>query len=150
VTTEPATALAVFTADCAPVALASPEGVVGVAHAGWRGLVAGVLARTVAEMRALGAGRVVAGLGPCVHPECYEFSPEDLAVAAAAVGGDVRARTSEGRPALDLPGGVRAALAAAGAELVLDVDRCTACSGELFSHRARGDRGRQAVVAWRA
>src|ERR687893_814709 len=47
-------ALAVLTADCAPVALASPEGVIGVAHAGWRGLVAGVLRRTVEQMGALG------------------------------------------------------------------------------------------------
>lgn len=141
--------LAVFTADCAPVALASPEGVMGVAHAGWRGLLAGVVGTTVRAMRALGATDVVAGLGPCVHPGCYEFSARDLDMVAAALGDAARGETAAGRPALDLPGAVRAALAAAGAELVAEVDSCTACSPDLFSHRAGADRARQAVVVWR-
>jgi len=67
-------ALAVLTADCASVALASPEGVHGAVHVGWRGLGAGVLVRTIDTMRALGANTVVAGLGPCIGPCCYEFS----------------------------------------------------------------------------
>lgn len=148
VTAEPGTCLAVFAADCAPVALASPEGMVGVAHAGWRGLVAGVIGQTVEAMRRLGATRVVAGLGPCIHPDCYEFRSEDLDRVAATLGDVVWARTSTGRPALDLPAGVRSELAAAGAELVVDLGRCTACSPDLFSYRG-GDDGHQAVVAWR-
>jgi len=150
VSAHPDACLAVFTADCAPVVLGSPEGIMAVAHAGWRGLLAGVLQATAEAMRSLGASSVVAGLGPCIHPGCYEFSPADLDRVAAAVGDVVRGRTSSGRPALDLPAGVRAALTSAGVDLAVEVGCCTACSPELFSHRGKGDRGRQAVVAWRA
>ncbi|HXQ75156.1 MAG TPA: polyphenol oxidase family protein [Acidimicrobiales bacterium] len=141
--------LAVLTADCAPVALGSPEGVHGAVHVGWRGLVAGVIARAVETMRALGATDVVAGLGPTIHPCCYAFGGDDLDTVAAAVGGGVRSVTSGGDPALDLPAGVRARLAAAGAGLVVDVDRCTACGGDAFSHRARAEDARQALFVWR-
>jgi copper oxidase (laccase) domain-containing protein len=98
-------------------------------------------------MRGLGATTLTAAVGPCIQPGCYEFSPADLDAVVAAVGPHVRGATSAGHPALDLPGGVRAALAAAVAEVVADDSRCTACAPELFSHRG-GDRERQAVVAW--
>jgi hypothetical protein len=150
VSDHPGACLAVFTADCAPIALASPEGVVGAVHAGWRGLVAGVVDSAAAAMRALGASRVEAALGPCIHPECYEFSPRDLDQVAARLGPAVRARTATGRPALDLPEAVRASLRAADAELVADEDICTACSPAHFSYRARGERQRMALVVWPA
>ena len=149
VTTVPGAALAVLAADCAPVALASAEGVVGVAHAGWRGLVVGVLERTVEAMRDLGATTIAAALGPCIHPECYEFGDADLDRVAGRLGDDVRSTTATGRPALDLPTGVRAALANAGVSDLHVIDVCTACSPDLFSWRARRDTGRQAVVVWR-
>jgi YfiH family protein len=141
--------LAVFTADCAPVALASPEGVLGAAHAGWGGLLAGVLERTVEAMAALGAGAVSAVIGPCIEARCYEFGAEDLERVAASVGPEVRARTSDGRPALDLVAGARAALARAGVGRVEVVGRCTACSPGYWSWRARRDNQRQAMVVWR-
>jgi hypothetical protein len=146
VTSCAGTALAVFTADCAPVALASPEGVVGVVHAGWRGLEAGVIEAAVESMRRLGATTIDAALGPCIRPGCYEFGPDELDRLAAKLGPSVRARASNGRPALDLPAGVVAALERCGAELVADRGDCTACSEAWFSHRARGDGGRQATV----
>ena len=150
VTTEPGCALAVFTADCAPVALAADgEGVVAVAHAGWRGLLAGVLERTVEEMRALGASRVDAAVGPCIGPECYEFGERDLDTAASLLGGSVVSRTSRGRPSLDLRAGVREALARAGVESMWSSPVCTACSDEHFSWRARREPQRQAAVVWR-
>jgi len=151
VTDRPGCALAVFTADCAPVALASPEGVIGVAHAGWRGAVGGVLQATVAEMRSLGATDIEAALGPCIRPGCYEFGQTDLDAAAARLGDCVRATTTAGRPALDLPAAVKAALAEAGVEgdRVRDVGICTACSPDHFSWRARRDQARQAMVVWR-
>lgn len=152
VTDVPGAVLAVLTADCAPVAFASPEGMIGVAHAGWRGVVAGVLERTVEEMRALGASRIEAALGPCIHPGCYEFSAADLDRVADGLGDGVRAETAEGRPALDLPAAVRSSLARAGldpATDLTDVDRCTACSADYFSWRASKDTGRQAAVVWR-
>ena len=149
-------ALAVLSADCAPIAFASPEGIIGVAHAGWRGVTGGVVAATVEMMRAKCATRIEASLGPCIHPACYEFSPSDLDDVAARLGDGVRAVTADGRPALDLPAAVRAAAAAAGAEVVAEETGCTACdldgagAPRWFSHRARGDEGRQAVVVWTA
>lgn len=141
-------ALAVFTADCAPVALASPQGVIGVVHAGWRGLLAGVVSRAVEAVRARGGSEVLAALGPCIRGGCYEFGPAELDRVAAALGDDVRTTTAWGTPGLDLAAGVRAALRAADVELVVDVGACTACSRVWFSHRARTDAARQATLIW--
>ncbi|HEX2193237.1 MAG TPA: polyphenol oxidase family protein [Acidimicrobiales bacterium] len=148
VTAEAGCALAVLTADCAPVALASPEGVIGVAHAGWAGLAAGILPRTLARMQQLGATAVTATLGPCIGPECYEFGAEDLERVVAAVGAEIRATTRQGRPALDLAAGVRTVLACEQVKLD-DRSVCTACTPGYFSWRARGELQRQALVVWR-
>lgn len=150
VTTSPHAALAVLTADCAPVALTSPEGVVAAVHAGWAGLVEGVVARAIDTMRALGATGVEAALGPCIHPGCYEFAAADLERVAGTLGPSVRAVTASGAPALDLPAAVRAALNGAGATLVWDAGTCTACqAGTQYSHRARRDMERQAMLVWK-
>ncbi|MHB8330550.1 MAG: polyphenol oxidase family protein, partial [Acidimicrobiales bacterium] len=143
------TCLAVLTAVCAPVALASPEGVHGAVHVGWRGLAAGVLQRAVGIMATLGATDVVAGLGPCVHACCYEFSPVDLDTVAARYGDAVRGATTGGLPALDLPSGVRVALAEVEVRVELDLPSCTSCGPDAFSHRRSGDEARQALLVWR-
>jgi YfiH family protein len=148
VTATEASALAVFTADCAPVALAADNGFVGVAHGGWRGITDGIIESTVETMRELGATGIVAALGPCIHAECYEFSPEDLDTVAARLGDGVRSTTKAGAPALDVPAAVRAALEGVDVPLVHDEDVCTACSSAHFSHRARRDAERQATVVW--
>lgn len=142
-------ALVVRTADCAPVGLASPEGVVGVAHAGWRGLMAGVVEEAVAAMRSLGAGDVVAALGPCIAAHAYRFSKADLEQVAARYGDGVVAVDEAGYPALDLTETVRAALGVADAALVADAGVCTHCSVDHWSWRAKRDRRRQATVVWR-
>ncbi len=144
----PVSAVAVLTADCGSIALGSAEGVFAAVHAGWRGLTAGVVEAAVDAMRERGATGVVGALGPCIHPECYEFSPHDLDQVAAVYGDGVRGRTATGHPALDLPAAVSAALVAAGAAEVGGTVACTACGGGYFSHRARSDRGRQALVVW--
>jgi len=144
----PGSALAVLTADCGSIALGSAEGVFAAVHAGWRGLAGGVVEAAVAAMRERGATAVVGALGPCIHPECYEFSPHHLDQLAAVYGDAVRGRTAAGRPALDLPAAVSAALVAADATEVAGTVACTACGGGYFSHRARADRGRQALVVW--
>ncbi|MDP8938423.1 MAG: polyphenol oxidase family protein [Actinomycetota bacterium] len=149
VTTEAGCALAVLTADCAPVALSSPEGVIGVAHAGWMGLLAGVLERTVDRMRALGASEVAAVVGPCIRAECYEFGTEHLDRVAARLGEGVRGTSATGTPALDVPAAARSALATVGVSDVVEAGRCTACDPDYFSWRAGGEMARQAVVAWR-
>lgn len=134
VSAEPGAVLSVLTADCAPVALVAP-GVVGAVHAGWRGILAGVLEAAVAEMRARTDGPVRAILGPCIHPECYEFSPADLGPIAARLGPEVAGTTAGGQPALDLPVAVALALSGAGVDEIDDLNICTACSADHFSHR---------------
>ena len=149
VTAVPGAALVVHVADCAPVAMVSDDGVIGVAHAGWRGVEAGVVAATAGAMRALGATSIRAVVGPCIGPECYEFGEADLARLEGRWGSAVRGRTSDGRPALDVPAAVRAALEDAGVELVRSDDRCTACdAARLGSHRARQEPHRHGLVAW--
>lgn len=149
VTDQRGCAIAVLTADCAPVVLASPQGVLGVAHAGWRGLAAGVVERTVEAMVGLGAASVAAVVGPCIRTECYEFGVEDLDGVAQSVGPELRGRTARGGPALDLVAGVRAALGRAGVDDVDEHAACTVCMPGWFSWRGRGERQRQATVVWR-
>jgi purine-nucleoside/S-methyl-5'-thioadenosine phosphorylase / adenosine deaminase len=149
VTSVPGAALVIRTADCAPVALLA-EAAVGVAHAGWRGLVGGVVERTVEAMREAGAGPITARIGPCVAPSAYEFGAEELAVVADLYGDGVRATARGGAPALDLAAGVAAALECSG--VVLDgrgPPPCTATLDDVyFSHRARAEPGRQASFVW--
>lgn len=81
VTATPGVALGILTADCQPVLFADTEaGVIGAAHAGWRGAVSGVLTRTVEAMEALGADRenICAVIGPCISQRAYEVGPELL------------------------------------------------------------------------
>lgn len=137
VTDRPGLLLGVLTADCAPVLFEDREaGVIGAAHAGWRGAVAGVLEATVAAMEALGArrGRMVAVIGPCIGQASYEVGEE----VRAAVG-DPRF-FAPGRDAahaqFDLAAYCAARLAGLGDVVVLDRDTCA--EEELFfSHRRR-------------
>jgi len=79
VTAAPGVICAVLTADCAPVLLADPEaGVVGAAHAGWKGALGGIVHSTVAAMQALGArpARMVAVVGPCIAQASYEVGAD--------------------------------------------------------------------------
>lgn len=143
--------VAVQVADCAPVAFVDDAGVVAVAHAGWRGLVADVLGETVRTMRSLGAVGPRAVLGPCISASNYEFGAADLDAVADRFGDSVRGVTGAGAPALDMRAGVRAALAKLGVPLVAELGGCTADDAALrWSHRARGEVGRQAMVVWRA
>lgn len=146
VTTRVGLPLAVTTADCAPVVLAAPAAV-AVVHAGHRGLVAGVLEATVGRLRDAGARRIEAFLGPCIRPARYEFGRDDLARVVARLGPGVAGTTRDGRPALDVPAAVRAALARVGVDAVHDCGVCTAGSGDHFSHRRDGPTGRQVTVA---
>lgn len=147
VTAVPGAVLAVHTADCAPVLLASADGsVVGAAHAGWRGVVAGVLERTVEEMARLGGTGLRARVGPHIRARCYEFGADELDRVAARCGDAVRSTTGWGTPALDVTAAVRASLAALDVELT-DAGGCTACEPDrLWSHRARGDQARMAAT----
>jgi YfiH family protein len=150
VTAAPGACLAVQTADCAPVLLAAADGsVVGAVHAGWRGLLGGVVEAAVGAMRDLGATGVSARLGPCISPAAYEFGSGDLTTLALRFGPDVVAATPDGAPALDLRAAVRQALRDAGVEdLDVSAATCTATDPGWFSWRARRDVARQASVTW--
>ena len=147
VTATPGCVLAVRTADCAPVVLVGRRSV-GVVHAGWRGLMAGVIEQAVAALHDLGDAPDRALLGPCIRVGCYEFAGPELDDVAARYGDEVRGTTTWGTPAMDLPAAVQAALGAAGVTAVEDPSGCTACDTRWYSHRARGDTGRFATTAW--
>jgi YfiH family protein len=138
--------LVVLGADCLPVLLWRRDvPAVAAAHAGWRGLVAGVVRAAVA---ALGEpGRLGAAVGPGIGPCCYPVSAEVRDRFAAAFGREVVRP-----PAVDLAAAARAALVAAGvpAPAVATVDACTSCEpGRLYSYRRDGAAcGRQAGVVW--
>jgi hypothetical protein len=141
---------AVLVADCLPIAIGSAEGVRVAVHAGWRGLVAGVVASAASAARRAGASDLVAGLGPCIGPCCYEFSPADLEKVMQVLGSRAGATTTDGRPSLDIRAAAHEALEAAGVRVDVDVVSCTSCSGGWYSARARGDIARQALYVWRA
>ena len=148
VTTVPAAVLALQTADCAPVVVLG-DGAVGVAHAGWRGIVAGVLGAVVDALHQATAGCTRTGLravvGPAIRPSQYEFGEPELAAVAAAARRDVGGVTSWGAPALDLVAAVRGALGAAGVEEVEDLGLDTA-HDDFYSHRVRGEQARLATA----
>jgi len=138
VTADRDVVLMVRAADCVPVLLADPDaGVVGAAHSGRPGLAAGVVPATVARMRELGAGDLVAWVGPHVCGACYEV-PESMRDEVAAVEPASRATTSWGTPSLDLGAGVRAQLERDGVRVV-DASRCTRESPDLYSFRRDGE-----------
>lgn len=138
VTTRTHLPLAVFTADCLGVVLAGPASV-GVAHAGWRGLAAGVIQTTVELMTRVDGPVRSASLGPSIGPCCFEVGEE----VAERFPDDV-ATTSWGTTSVDLAGA--AARVLAGIE-VSRHGRCTACGGG-FSHRSNGTPARLAALGW--
>lgn len=142
VTRNPGVALGILTADCAPVLFAEPNaGVIGAAHAGWRGVLAGVLERTVEGMEALGAvrGCITVAVGPCIGQDSYEVGPDFSAPFEAD---DAANRqwfsdpNAAGKPHFDLEGFVSqrlgnlglAAVSVCGADTCADPDR-------FFSYR---------------
>lgn len=138
--------LAVLTADCAPVVIVG-DSAFAVVHAGWKGLLAGVVANSVNTLRSRGVSIRQAVLGPCIHPTNYEFGLNGLKLLAKTLGNEVIGTTSSGAPALDLPNAVRSAVASTGVESFTDVGICTASSADYFSFRRDGVTGRQALVA---
>ncbi len=137
-------AITIVTADCVPVALARVDGepAVALAHVGWRGLLAGIVAGAVA---ALGDHGIVAAIGPGIGPCCYEVGADVASPVREAYGDDV---VRDGR--LDLPEAIERALDAAGCVGVDRLDECTFCHPErYFSHRRdRGVTGRQGAIAY--
>jgi YfiH family protein len=147
-------AIAVSTADCGPILFADAKaGVIGAAHAGWRGALAGVAEATIAAMEQCGAdrSRIVAALGPMIRQQNYEVGPEF--VAQFSVHDPSNARFFQNAPRaghslFDLAGYVAARLAKADLGRVDDLGRCTYAEPETFFsyrrsvHRGEPDYGR--------
>jgi len=145
---EAPASLGVLAADCLPVLFADPTtGTIGAAHAGRVGLLDGVLAATVAQMRRRGAREILAVIGPAICGRCYEVSPElarDVAAGGVRIG-----RSRWGTPALDLPGIAERQLRGLGVD-GRTLGWCTREDPRFFSHRsATRSGGRHAGVITR-
>lgn len=134
VTDRPGVVLGILTADCAPILLADREaGVIGAAHAGWRGAHGGVIGNTVAAMEMLGASRdrIVAAVGPCIAQESYEVGPD---FRAQFTDGDARffMAGEQGHWQFDLPGYVLHRLTEAGLQRIEALHRDTYAEPDTF------------------
>jgi YfiH family protein len=147
-------AIAVSTADCGPILFADAEaGVIGAAHAGWRGALSGVAEATIAVMERCGAdrSRIVAALGPMIRQQNYEVGPEFVAQFAAVDSGNrrfFRNAPRAGHSLFDLAEYIAARLAGAGIGRIDDLGRCTYAEPQTFFsyrrsvHRSEPDYGR--------
>lgn len=145
--------LAILTADCLPVVIAG-GGALGVAHAGWRGLAAGVLEATVAAVRARATPQapLQAWIGPAIGPDAFQvgsdvyqaFTEADASATAAFR----RDPSHADKWLADLPALAEARLRAAGVETVVACGVCTVSDPRFFSYRRDGKTGRMATVAW--
>jgi len=153
-TAEPGVALLLRFADCVPVLLYDARlHAVALAHAGWRGVVAGVVTNTLAAMHHdLGsiASDVIACVGPAIGPCCYTVGVDVAAMVAEAAGPECACPATGGTSGLqlDLPRAVGLQLLRAGVQHIEQSGLCTSChSDEFFSHRAeRGRTGRFAAL----
>ncbi len=145
---DPDLALSVITADCVPVLLAGPDGKLAAVHAGWRGLVGGVIAETLKT--AGGGPGWTAWIGPTIGPCCYEVG-EDVAEQVRAASGPEAVVPGPSKPHLDLVAAARRQLADAGVDDVHSVSACTRCDAErLYSYRREGKgAGRNVAFIWR-
>lgn len=139
VTKTPGLAISVLTADCTPVLMIDAEvGVIAAAHAGWKGAISGVLESTVALMRAHGATKISAAIGPCIHQRSYEVGPEfrDRFISESAAHDRFFAPGNDAKFQFDLPAFCAARLADVG---ISDVEIAPldtyAEEPLLFSHR---------------
>lgn len=157
VTDRPGIALGIVTADCAPVLLADRQaGVIGAAHAGWKGALGGVTDNSIAAMEALGAdrARIVAAVGPCIARASYEVD-EAFRARFAAEDRETHRFFADGKPGhswFDLEAYVAHRLAAAGIGRVETLGEDTYCQPDRFysyrraTHRGEPDYGRQISV----
>ncbi len=148
VTNQPGLLLGILTADCAPILLADPDaGVVGAAHAGWKGACGGIAYATVMAMVGLGADprNIRAVVGPTISGPNYEVGPETAAQIVAAdpsAARHISIPAGKAREHFDIPGLLSAQLLGASLESVSDLGQCTYAQPErYFSHRYATHRG---------
>jgi YfiH family protein len=154
VTRVPRLGIGVTTADCGPVLFAEAQaGVIGAAHAGWRGALSGVIEAAIAGMEKLGANRarIVTAIGPMIRQPNYEVGAELMEKFLGDDRGNARFFASaqrDGHAMFDLGGYIAARLASAGIRQIEDLDRCTYSDPSHFysyrrsQHRGETDYGR--------
>lgn len=150
--TTPGRVCLIMTADCLPVLFCDAEGkTVAAAHAGWRGLAAGVLQNTVAAMRAAGAGELMAWMGPAIGPEQFEVG-EDVRTAFQQQGAPDAFQPIAGKLGkylADIYALARYVLQQAGVQQVHGGEFCTVSDpARFYSYRRDGVTGRQASLIW--
>jgi len=142
---------AILTADCLPVLLAAESGeAVAAAHAGWRGLVGGVIEAAVRAL-AVAPASLVAWLGPAIGPRHFEVGGEvrELLVAEDSEASASLVPNARGRFLADLPALARRRLARLGVQRIYGGGECTfSDAGNYFSYRRDGITGRQATLIW--
>ncbi len=133
-------AVGVRTADCLPVLIEDPRGRVAAVHAGWRGVLAEIVARTIEQLVERGAriDELKVAIGPCIQRCCFEVDGDLPARFGAAFGsGVVVSQAAGARPHLDLPFAVKQTLARLGVPEghMVALPQCTRCDERFFSHR---------------
>ncbi|MCX6454436.1 MAG: peptidoglycan editing factor PgeF [Actinobacteria bacterium] len=141
ITRTPGLPLVVLVADCLPILISSPS-VVGAVHAGRKGVLNGIISKTVSAMRALGAKDLEAKIGPAICKACYEV---DLEMYKAAIEQKPELSTTLSSHRLDLTRAAKFELESAGVK-VSTLDICTAHNANYFSYRRDGQTGRSAGV----
>lgn len=144
ITSTPNLVLVTQVADCVPVLLACPEGMIGAVHSGWRGVVAGVVDCAVDALVEAGAATQTmrAWIGPAICAGCYEVG-EQVREQVSAVAPAAFAQTRWGTAAVDVVAGVAEQLTRRGI-CVETIDGCTYEDDRMFSYRRDGRTGRQA------
>ncbi|MFL9927332.1 peptidoglycan editing factor PgeF [Herbaspirillum lusitanum] len=153
ISTLPGAICVMMTADCLPVLFCDRAGsVVGAAHAGWRGLAAGILENTVAAMRARGAEDIMAWLGPAIGPQQFEVGA-DVLQAFAAQDGQAHAAFAaidgrDGKYLADIYQLARLRLNRAGVQEISGGGLCTVSDPRFYSYRRDKTTGRMASLIW--
>lgn len=139
--------LVCMTADCGPLVLYTNDAV-AVVHASWRTIASEIIESTMEELLYISKSAQIKGmLGPCIHPQNYEFDEFLLDEIATKLGQHIKGETMDSKPAFDLPGSVRHILKTNNVEFEdLNIDTYT--SANHYSFRRDGSTGRQAVIAW--
>lgn len=160
-TDEPGVVCAVMTADCLPLLVCSNDGAkVAAIHAGWRGLLAGVISNTIAAMQAPsplfckgGAGKdLMVWLGPAIGPDCFEVGAEvrDAFLQKSAAFNSAFKDQNSGKWLADIYQLARVELAALGIADIYGGTNCTVTEHERFySYRRDNQTGRMATLIWR-
>ena len=149
-TEEAGLALSVMTADCVPVLVAGPEGLAAI-HAGWRGIVGGVIPEAIRKMKGP-PEEMTAWVGPTIGVCCYEVGEDVAEEVVTASAPEAAVPGPAGKPHLDLPGVARFQLQKAGVGDIVVLPRCTRCDEKaLWSYRRDGKlAGRNLGFIWRS